>query len=233
MGMRIAGAHRGAAIFKDLHVIDLRHRSQFLELLSPGADHTFDVLCRHSGKGEVVAGRKADHAAESGLAFGDNQAPVFQVQAVVANARFECGKVVVEDECARIFGINDTANPGISRTEVTRGVVLRFLLCRNPLELALPGTAGAMRRDEHPLVGERIQSAMWIFGQLQSIGSNCWVTIYAQAPKHYQNVDLTVSGRRPIVATGCNRLHMHCFIASSLFSRRYWFPTSASSGILE
>src|SRR6478672_9701544 len=93
VGMRIAGAHHGAPILEYLHVIDIWHRAQFPELGGPGMDHASDVVWRHGGEGKVVAGREADYPAEPRLAFRDQQPPVFDVQAIVANRGFEGGEV--------------------------------------------------------------------------------------------------------------------------------------------
>ena len=191
--MRVAGAHRGAAILKDLHVIDLRHRSHFLELRRPGMDHTFDIFRLHRGECEVVARRKADHTAKSGFAFGYNQSPVFHVHTVAGCGRLQRGKVIVEDERVGIPRINDSASPGISRTEIAGRVIFRLFVNGNVLELPLPGSACPMRRNQHPLVGKRVQSAMRIFSKLQ-FNSDGWVTMYAKALRTLSKGYLTGSG---------------------------------------
>ena len=113
-GCGIAGPHHRAAIFEDLHVIDLRHLRQLPELGSPGMDHVFNVFRRHRGQGEVVARGEADYPAQAGFAFRDQQSPVFDVETVVADRRFERGKVIVENERAGVARVEDPARPRIS-----------------------------------------------------------------------------------------------------------------------
>src|SRR6266436_592006 len=135
VGMRIACAHHDAAVLENLYVLDLWHRSQFLELGGPGADHVFDVIGLHGGKSEVVAWGEADHPAEPGFAFGDDQPPAFKVETFVDPGRLERGEVIVENECAGVARVRDSADPGVSRTEVTGGVICRLALNRDLLEL--------------------------------------------------------------------------------------------------
>src|SRR6266851_4692479 len=113
VGMRVTGAHHRAAIFENLHVIDLWQLRQFLELGDPGLDHTFNLSRRHGGQGEVVARGETDDPTKSRLAFRDQQAAVFQIDAVVAGARLQRGKVVVKNECAGIARIDHPADAGI------------------------------------------------------------------------------------------------------------------------
>jgi hypothetical protein len=133
----------------------------------PGMDHSFNLFRGHSGKGKVVARGEADYTAEARLAFRDQQSPVFDIEAVVVNRRFERRKVIVENEGFGVARIEDPASPGISRAKVAGGIIFGFMLCRDFFELALPRPAGAMRRYQDPLVRERVQSAMRIFSKLQ------------------------------------------------------------------
>ena len=73
VGMRITGPHHRAAIFENLHVIDLWQLRQFLELGGPSLDHTFNLFRRHGGQGKVVARREADYPAKAGFAFRDQR----------------------------------------------------------------------------------------------------------------------------------------------------------------
>ena len=144
MRMRIARPHHRAAIFEDLHVIDLRHLRQFLELGSPGMDHVFNLFRRHRGEGKVVARGEADYPANARLALRDQQSPVFEVEAVVANRRFECRKVIFENKRAGVSRVEDPARPRISRAKVASGVIFGLVFSRNFFDLPLPRTA---RRD--------------------------------------------------------------------------------------
>ena len=73
MRVRVAGAHHGPAIFEDLHVVDELAGAEIEELLDPAIHHQPDVVRFHIGDGEVVLGREADHAADAGLGFGNQQ----------------------------------------------------------------------------------------------------------------------------------------------------------------
>src|SRR4029079_7515201 len=167
VGVRIAGPHDGAAIFEDLHVVDLRHLSQLLELSGPGADHTCNLCGRHGGQGKIVAGREADYPANAGFAFGDQQSPVFEVEAIVANPQLERRKVIFENEGSGVSRIKYPSRPGISRAKIAGGVIFGLAFGRNLLDLPLPRPTGAMWGNQHSLVGEGVQSAMRIFSKLQ------------------------------------------------------------------
>ncbi len=72
--MRIARPHHSSAIFKNLHVVDLRHGAQFLKLRLPRRESTSSMSFNlHARQSEIMAWRKTDDPANSGLAFGDEQ----------------------------------------------------------------------------------------------------------------------------------------------------------------
>ena len=54
MGMRIAGAHHGAAIFKYLDMIDVLARAQFLILRRSEIHYTLNVRDAHGGQSQIM-----------------------------------------------------------------------------------------------------------------------------------------------------------------------------------
>ena len=156
MRMGIARAHRRTSILEDLHVVDFGHLRQFLELSCPGTDHGFYLFPLHGGQREVMARGEADHSAQARFALGDQQSPIFQVEAVVAYPGLKRREVVLEDECAGVTRIEHSADPGISRTEIASRVILGLVFSGNCFDLPLPWPARPMGRDQHPLIGERV-----------------------------------------------------------------------------
>ena len=58
VGMGVAGAHHGAAVFEDLDVLDVGASAEFGCLLGPHFDDAANGRDVHGGEGEVVAGSK-------------------------------------------------------------------------------------------------------------------------------------------------------------------------------
>ena len=71
--MRIAGAHHGPAILKDLHVLDRVHSANLDILRRPRIHHRANLLARHAGQGQAVVGMKAKHLAQPARGFGLEQ----------------------------------------------------------------------------------------------------------------------------------------------------------------
>jgi hypothetical protein len=130
-------------------------------------DHVFNIFRRHRGEGKVVARGEADDPAQARFALRDQQSTVLEVETVVANRRFESRKVVVENKRVGVVRVENPAHPRISRAKVASGVIFGLVFRRNFFDLPLPWTPGAVWRYQHPLVGEGIQSAMWILSKLQ------------------------------------------------------------------
>ena len=207
--MRIACAHHGAAILEDLHMIDLGHRSQFLELGGPGADHVFDVFGLHGGKGEVVAGREADHPAEPGFAFRHQQSPVFNVQRRREAPGLSAAKSLSKTNVPVYGRIHDPADPGVSRAEVAGRVIFRLPVNRDLLELTLPGPTGAMGdTSTHSLVsgfslrcGSSVRFNASASSWTRPLGYNVRESLEGTI-NATKNGNLTESVPRPIVASG-------------------------------
>jgi hypothetical protein len=96
--MRIAGAHHGPAIFENLNVPDIFHSGQFLKLFDPGVDDRFYLVHRHGCESEIMARRKANHAADARLGLGNQQTLVVDVESSVSRLSFQSRKIIVEDE---------------------------------------------------------------------------------------------------------------------------------------
>ena len=69
--VRVAGAHHGALVLKNLHVVDEILPAQFAGLIGPGANDFFDFGLREFGQSQIVARRETHDTAEAGLGFGD------------------------------------------------------------------------------------------------------------------------------------------------------------------
>src|SRR5262249_16786369 len=96
MGMRIAGAHDGAAVLKNLHMFDPGNSSQLAVLLSPHINYFTDFLSGHKREREIVPLGKADDAADAAFAFDQQQPRV--VTFAWRRLRTKSGKVVVENK---------------------------------------------------------------------------------------------------------------------------------------
>lgn len=55
-----------------------------------------------------------------------------------------------------------TANPGVARAEIAIWVILRKIGGLWLFRLALPGSLGAMRRDEDVFAGQRVVPPVWM-----------------------------------------------------------------------
>jgi len=92
---------------------------------------------------QVVAGREAHHPAQTPFGFGDEKAAVGQRRR--ANVGQQRGEVVVENVDGLVRGSGRAAGAGVARAEVAVGVVGRTLPNQGRLDLALPGSGGAVR----------------------------------------------------------------------------------------
>ena len=156
--MRIAGAHRGAAVLEDLHRVDVVMRAERARTARARLRRHARGPRRHARHGEVVARRIADHPADAGFRLGDDQPAA--IDRVMADRRLERREVVVEDEGVRVVGIDGAVGAAVARAEIAWRVVRRRRGRRGPLRLACPGALVAMRRDQHPFAGERVEAAM-------------------------------------------------------------------------
>ena len=156
--VRVAGAHRGAAILEDLHRVDLVHGAERHILLAPAGDHMGDVVDGEASHRKVVAGGIADHPADTGFGAGDDQSAA--VDRVMADARLQGREVVVEDEGVGVVGIAVAVRAPVARAEVAVRVVGERRRCRRPLGLADPRPLVAVRRDQHPFAGQRVEPTM-------------------------------------------------------------------------
>src|SRR5690348_12267527 len=84
--------------------------------------------------------------------------------------RFQGREVVLKHECLRVVGILYSASAAVPRAEIASRVVLNQLFGGRLLDRALPRSLGAMRRDQYPIPGQRIEPAVRIFVQLERLG---------------------------------------------------------------
>ena len=163
MRMRIARAHHGAAVLENLDMADEVERSQFAELFDPCIHDGFDLCRSHGSQSEVVARRKADHPADSRLSFSDDEPGVFEVYAIGRRVLLERGEVVLENEGGGVGRISNPTGAGISGTEIAGGIVGGLGSGAEPGDFSLPWPRGAVRRNQHPFIGQGIQPPVRIF----------------------------------------------------------------------
>src|SRR5882724_6941617 len=111
--------------------------------------------------------RKTNHTAEAGLALGDQEAPIVDIETLTLRSRLQCGEIIVEEERRWILRIANAAGARISGAEIALGVICRFECRLHGRYLALPGARGAVRGDQHPLVSQSVAPAMRIFCEFQ------------------------------------------------------------------
>ena len=73
MRMRVAGAHHGASVLKDLNVMDPFDRRDFFGFIRPGIDDAANIRALHLGQREAVIGMEAEHFADSLHRFSRKQ----------------------------------------------------------------------------------------------------------------------------------------------------------------
>ncbi len=158
--MRIARAHHRAAILENLHVLNLGPRPQFHELVHPRVHHLAQVGGLHIGDRQIVARRKAHHAANARLRFRHQQSIFLKTAA--RHVRLQRREIVVENECRCIRRVAHSSRALIARAQVTVRVVSRLRFLLRLLDLPLPRSRGTMRRHQHPLARQRIKSPVRI-----------------------------------------------------------------------
>jgi hypothetical protein len=169
--MRVAGAHHLAAVLEQLHVADLAARAQLGRLLRPQVDHAAHRGLAQRREGQVVPRREADHAAGARFGLGREQPLAVEHDGGVAGGGLvgrvglEGGEVVGEDEGARVVGVALAVGAHVPGAQVARGVVRGPLGGGGLLDLTLPRALRAVRRDEHPLAGERVEAAVRARGE--------------------------------------------------------------------
>ena len=73
VGVGVAGAHHGSAIFEDLDVVDPVDGGDLFGFGGPGVDDAAHVRALHLGKGEAVVGMEAEDFADSLHRLGGEQ----------------------------------------------------------------------------------------------------------------------------------------------------------------
>jgi hypothetical protein len=70
------------------------------------------------------------------------------------------GKVIGKNKSVFVGWVLGVIGAGVSRTQVTLGIVSGTFFRGNTLNLTLPGSLGAVRRNKNPLTSEWIVTAM-------------------------------------------------------------------------
>src|SRR5215469_107256 len=101
MRVRIARSHHATTVFEYLDVVDFLSGAEFTKLIDPDLDNAFNLPNLHGGKRQIVARREANDPADAGLALGDDQALLVDVEPRAVGTLLERGEIVVEYErCA-------------------------------------------------------------------------------------------------------------------------------------
>src|SRR5437879_2829855 len=80
--MGVTSSHHGAAVFKNLHMVDGLDAAQLAELFHPRLDDRFGLFRSHGGQRKIVPRRKADYLADARLALRHQQPESFHVEAL-------------------------------------------------------------------------------------------------------------------------------------------------------
>ena len=163
VGVRVARPHRLPLVLEDLDVRDVVARAELLVLRRPQVHDAAHGGELHVGERLVVARREAEHAAGARLVVRDEQ-PI-DVHRRTPAAGGERGEVVLEDEGLGVLGVAVPADALVAGAEVAGRVVGRPPRDRGLLDLPLPRSLGAVRRDEHPLAAERVEAAVRPLGE--------------------------------------------------------------------
>ncbi|SUG69240.1 Uncharacterised protein [Salmonella enterica subsp. enterica] len=112
----------------------------------------------NSGKRFTVIGRKADHAAGAARALTAHQriVAVRRIRRIGHQRR----EIVSKDVSPFVIGIFIAGDTRIARTQEAVRIVGRQHLLRRRFLRPLPGAFCAMRRNQNPLAGKRVITAM-------------------------------------------------------------------------
>jgi hypothetical protein len=114
-----------------------------------------------------MAWREAHHAADARFRFRHKEPLVSNVQTSIRNIRLEGCKVVVENKSARVRRITYATGPSVAWAQVATRIVGGGGFDRDLFYRPLPRPLGTLRRYHDPLIGERVEPAMWIFVKSQ------------------------------------------------------------------
>ena len=123
MGMGVAGAHHGSAIFEDLNVVDEGEIPELAILCRPYVHHSPKLVRGHARNRQVMTRRETHHAADAGFALRDNQ-PIL-IYAAIWSIRQQGWVVIVKHERVVVMRIADSGGTQVSRTHVAGGIVSR------------------------------------------------------------------------------------------------------------
>src|SRR5881227_184945 len=96
MRMRIARAHRFAAVFKYLDVLNVWHGRKLHEQCGPCANHVFNFRYAHARDRQIMPRRKAHHATDSRLALSYEQPFLMHVNASSRRVVLHRSEVLLE-----------------------------------------------------------------------------------------------------------------------------------------
>ena len=156
--MRLACTHHRAAIFEDRHRAHVAQCGQLEILNGPGIDDRSDGRALHRCDIKIVARRKREHPAVSALAVRDEKSVL--VHENFRHVLHQRSVIVLKGERRPVRWVALAVRAQVTGAQKTIRIVWRPS-CRVGLDrLALPRTLQAARRDEHPLVDQRVPAPM-------------------------------------------------------------------------
>ncbi len=158
MRMRIASAHHGAAILKNLDVSNRRKSRELAVLFAPRIYKLRDSCLVHLRYGKIVTRRKTYYPADACLATRDQQIAI--VQERDRSFRQQRWIVVIEHERGFVIRISNSPNSFITRAQVAVRVVRQLRRVGCFFNLSSPRTQSAVRGYNHPFSREAIQTPM-------------------------------------------------------------------------
>ena len=165
MRVRIARTHHRAAIFENHNGIDEAFSAQRTVLLDPDVHNGAKFGDAHLRERQIVPRRKTNDAAKSLFGAGNQQASHILLAGFAGRAQRRI--VIFENERASVIRIVFSACARVARTHVTQRIVCRNVVRRRSFGLAFPRPFGASGGNQHPVSGQRIQSAMGLFFEIK------------------------------------------------------------------
>ena len=179
--MRIAASHHLAAVFKDLHMIDLRNCPEFEILSCPDVNHRTNGRYIHVRQSQIVARREANDPTDSCFRLCMEEVCGVAMNFDLRHIQPHRPEIIVKDECGVVTRIANSTCTLVSRAQIAQRIVAERALFRLPLSLSLPWALHAMWRDQHPVTCQRIQTAMWGFLESVKVNHEIWLVI-SRAP---------------------------------------------------
>ena len=159
MRMRIGTANHRTFIFKDLYISNEVFCTQLSGLLSPSCDDVFYNRKFEFRQGQIVMGRETNHSTDSIFGNGNQQRVIRRV-GLLNRIGHQGREVILEDKRAFIIRISYSTSALIPRTQIAIRIKSGQVFDVNLLHSPQPRAFGALRRNQNPVSGQRIELTM-------------------------------------------------------------------------